>query len=306
MSKLNIQSSRMDADTTAFFGRQLETVRAGLFEVLFPELKGMNFVPVNTSVNPGAEIFTYRWFEETGTAEFTSGYGQRGPRADIAGHEASSPIRAIVDSYGYSFQEVRAAMMAGLPLQAAKANAARKAIAQKMDDIMLLGDGTLAYGGLTGLFKLSGTCTATTAGTWGSLLPDAIIAEMNELVDTISTTSKGIHEANTLLLPLSTYRYLSSTRMGDGSDATILSFFKANHPGVAVDWSVKLETAGTGGAKRAMAYVKSPDMLEAIVPVAFEQFAPQEVGFEQVTDCHARMGGVVCYYPKSVCYMDSI
>ena len=47
-------------------------------------------------------------------------------------------------------------------------------------------------------------------------------------------------------------------------------------------------------------------MLEAICPIIFEQLAPQFEGYEVLTNCHARCGGVVLYYPKSVSYADYI
>jgi hypothetical protein len=57
---------------------------------------------------------------------------------------------------------------------------------------------------------------------------------------------------------------------------------------------------------RAIVYDKSPEVLEALVPVEFEQFAPQMVGLETITECQARLGGVVLYRPKAVLYADGL
>ncbi len=42
------------------------------------------------------------------------------------------------------------------------------------------------------------------------------------------------------------------------------------------------------------------------MPVPFEQMAPQFDGMIVKTSCHGRIGGVVCYFPKSVIYADYI
>ena len=46
----------------------------------------------------------------------------------------------IGDSYGYSIQEIRRAAMAGMPLEARRATAARQAIDDKIDYIAWYGD----------------------------------------------------------------------------------------------------------------------------------------------------------------------
>lgn len=311
MSKFRFD--KMDAGESAFFSRQLEHIRPGLFEVKYSELKAMSFLPVNTSIHPGAEEYTYRWFDMVGKAELSSDYSSRGPRADVLGNEASSKIRGIKASYGYSIQEARAAMMAQLPLDMRKARAARTAIAQKIDDILLMGDGTSTYLGLYGLFKLSGTTTyTTTTGDAGETefedkTPDEIITDLHGLVHKVVTDTKEVERPDSMILPLSTLNYLATTRMGDGSDQTILNFFKATSPYIRnIDSSTKLETAGATSSKRIVAYAKSPDKLEAILPIEFEQLPPEQEGYEVITQCAARLGGVVPYFPKSIVYADGV
>jgi hypothetical protein len=311
MSKFRFDN--MDASESAFFSRQLEHIRPGVLEVLTPELIGLSLVPMASGIHPGAEDFTYRYFEEFGKAELMTDYSKRAASANIAGHEATSKIRGIGASYAYSIQESRAAALAGTGLDARKAAAARKAIAQRLDDVLLLGDGSAPYHGLRGLFALASTATYSTPNgasgdtEWESKTPDEIAADMHGIANGIVLGSKGIHVPNTLVLPLSSYNLVNTKRMGDGSNMTILEFFRSTSTYVkTVVSSTKLETAGSGPSKRMVCYQRDPMILESIVPIEFEQLAPQFDGYQVLTSCHARTGGVVNYYPKAISYGDTI
>jgi len=316
MAPLKYKFERMDAGQNAFFSRQLEHIRPGILETRYEELIGTSLVPVNSSVHVGAEEYTYRYYDQVGSAELMSSLSRRGPRADIHGHEATSKIRSIAASYGYNIQEGRAAQMAQLNLDQRKAKAARRAIAEKVDYVALMADGTnnATSLGLYGFFKLSGTHTYVMpdgdAGTdeFTDKTPDECIFALHDMVRSQVEDSLQVEKPDSMVMPLSTYGYLSTTRMGDGSETTILQHFVKNDPYIKsidrITPHTRLETAGSGGVKRMVAYKKDPEKLELILPVEFEQFAPQWDGYEIITDCHARIGGVVLYYPKSVTYSD--
>ncbi len=303
----------MDAAESVHFSRDLEQIRGKTYDTKFPEFKGRSFVPVDHSVNPGAEVVTYRRFTEVGYAEWARDYS-KGPRVDVYGEETTTKVRGLKASYGYSMQEARAAQMQGQSLDARKANSARRAIEQLIDKAAFVGNGT----DFEGLLTLSNTCTyATPAGatgskSWADKSPEEILADMFGMEATIINTTLDIHHANTLVLPLSSYQIIATRRIGDGSDQTILKHFLANAVSInSVERSHKLEstTAAGGGSwtgKRAVAYQKDADVLQLVMPLEFNQLAPQWDGFEVVTQCEARTGGVVCYYPKAVCYADEI
>lgn len=305
---------RMDANTNAFFSRQLEHIRPGLLEVQYEELKGFDLIPMNTTVHLGAETYTYQYYDQVGKAMLTAHLSRRGPRADIYGQEVTSKIRSVTASYGYNIQEGRAAMMAKLPLQQRKAKAARRAIAEEMDRILLVGDGSSTFYGLYGLFKLPGTGTYVVpdgesgSDTFEGKTPEECLFALHDFMRAMVEETKEVEKPTDLVLPLSDYGYLTTTTLGFGTETTIMQAFIKNSPYIKsmdkVHSHTLLETAGAASSKRMMAYTKNPDKLEAIVPVEFEQFAPQWDGFEVLTDCHARTGGCVLYYPKSVYYAD--
>jgi hypothetical protein len=315
---------RMDAAEANVFARELLKIRAGVFDIKFPELKAQRLIPRNTEVNDTDEEFAFRYATEYGTTKLGASYSQTAPRVDVSMVEAAPQlIRPMKVAYGYDFQEARVAARTGNGLPMRKANAARKAIAQEINDILTFGRtkgsvlaGKTDYGAtLYGLANLPSTLTFTPATgsegskLWSAKTPNEIIADMNGIASGIVTNSNDVEHPNTLLLPLSRYEQIASQRMGDGSDMTVLKHFlsvnthiKSVEAWYALDAAPNSEWTGA----RMLCYDKSPEVMEYLLPVEFEQFAPQMVGTETVTECHARIGGIVLYRPKAVSYGDGI
>lgn len=301
---------RMDAAESIFFSRQLEHIRAGVFDKKYAVLKGRGFVPLNTEVNPGASTFTYRVYDEVGMAVIISDYSKTFPRADVSGTEVTSVIRGIGDSYGYSIMEGRASMMAGVALPQRKANAARKAIEQKLDTVIQTGDTANSLGGLLNITNaIAYTVPNGAAGsaTWALKTPDEIVADLHGIVSNMVTVTKEIEQPDSMILPVASYQLIATKRMGDGSDITILKHFLETSPYIkTVSSWYACDTAGGSSSKRMVIYRKDPDVLELIIPQEFEQFLPEQRGAEVLTLCHLRTGGVVCYFPLAVSYGDGI
>lgn len=312
---MKFKFAHMDAGENVFFSRQLEALRAQAFDVQHAELKGMQLVPVKSDFNIGAVEYTYRVFDQVGKAIITSDGSDKGPRADIKGFETTVRFYLAKASYGYNMEEVRNAMMAGLDLQNRKAIAARKAIAILTDNAILLGSThpDLAGTGLTGLFTASGTEVYTVptgdAGStlWSTKTPDEIVRDLHGMVFQVEQNSNEVEKCNTLVLPLAVKGLVMSTRMGDGSNQTIMQHFLESNGSIkTVEFSQKLNSSSAWTGRRAVAYNKSPDKLEAPIVTEFEQLPPQYDGFEAVTHCQAKIGGTVIYFPKSVVYADNI
>jgi hypothetical protein len=322
---------RKDASESLFFARQLEYIRPGLFEVLFPDLEAKKFIPMETTIAPGAELYTYRAVNKVGRAQLIKQYADDPPRVDVSGIESTQQIRGLAAMYGYTMQELRAAMMAQMPLDVRKAMAARYAMALLQDEIAFYGhadysavedtanqrDAGAREGGMKGLANLANTTSYTTAnGQSGSKLwrlktPDEMVRDLHGVVNNVVKTTVSIHRPDSMLLPLAAYNLAATRRMGDGSNQTVLDFFLATSPYVKnVDPTYRLDSlrssnwAGTTG--RAIAYEKNPDRIASLLPLEFEQLPPQQEHFEIRTVCHGRVGGTIAFYPGSVSYMDGI
>ncbi len=308
MEKFTFQ--RMDAAESAFLSRQLEHIRAQTYDIKYVQLKGRAFCPVDNSVSPGAETVTYRQYDARGLAKIIANYADDLPRADVVAAEFTSKIRGIGSSYGYSLQEVRAARFAGVPLEQRKANAARKAIEEKLDKVAQTGDS--AHGLLGILNQPNATVYSIPNGaagtaTWSTKTPDEVVKDMHGIVNNQISVTKEVEAPDTMILPIEQYQLVSSIRMGDGSDKTILDFFLETSPYIKeVSPWYACDGAGAGATDRMVVYRKDPDAIVLVIPQEFEQLTPEQRGLQTITACHMRTGGVIMYYPLSMSYGDGI
>ena len=258
---------------------------------------------MDTSVTTGAETYAFFTYDSVGMAKIISDYSQELPRADITGKKTIVQVKSIGASFGYSIQEIRAAAFGSMPLEQRKANAVRRANDQTVNKIAWAGNAECGlYGFLTyPNVPVSDVPNDGTGATtqWANKTPAQIVRDMNLAVDEIIENTKAVHSANTLLLPVAQYSFISSTPYSTFSATSILDFFKSNHPGIMVDWVNELKGAGTAGVDVMIAYEKDINNLALHIPQPFETFPPQAESLELVVPTHSRCAGVVFYYPLS-------
>jgi hypothetical protein len=329
MSKKLIDiAGRFDGSESVFVARALEEVEAGSYDILFPELESLKFVPV-VSADPGAQAVTYRQYRRTGIAKVVTDDGQDLPNAGLSVQEFSRKLAQIGISWQFTNEELRAAALAarnGQPvsIDMERGRAAREGFDRAVDKIAALGtatdseipgleDGVGTDLGLTGLLNISGaatyTCATGAAGSqaWSSKTPDEIIADLAGLVNSQISATYKIHKGNQILLPISQYQDIATRRMGDGSDTTVLNFAKAMLPGVAIDSWQYCDGAGSGtNVDRAVCYNRNPRFVRMTIARGFTQEPPQVHYLTTKVLCTGKLGGVVCPYPLSVTYMDNI
>ncbi len=303
----------LDAAESAFVSRELEHVRSQSYDVLFPELKGRSLVPVDNSVDPGAEIINYKQYESVGKAAMAKDYDgeEDAPSADVIARELNHGVFGMKVKYGFSLQEIRNARLAGNSLDVRKSQAARQAVEQKIDEIIWEGE---ASTGLLGLLNQANTVTVTipndgtgSSKLWTAKTPTLILRDLFLMESAIREATKDVESPDTLVVPLSRHTLIATTPIGTASDTTILQFFLKNSLTIKnVEFSHKCETAGDSSTKRLTSYRKDPRKLQAIIPQEFSQLPPQARGYRIVTFCEARSGGVELYYPKSMAYGDGI
>ena len=315
-----IKSQNLDANEAAFFSRELEHVKAKTYDIKRPELKAPRLIPVSTEAGTGAETITYEQWDEVGTMKIISNYADDLPRADVKASQYSSQVKSMGSSYGYSIQEIRSAQKAGKPLNVRKASAVRRAYDQAVNRIAWFGQ---ASAGLLGMLTQPNVPAAavavgaTTSNTrWIGASPknaEEIIEDLNDIVTNIIDTTKGVESPDSILMPVAQLRKISTTQKSSASDTTILEFFMKSNPGISnIEWVNELKDvtplpSGAGGTKDVMiAYRRDPEYLTLELPQPFEQFAAQERNLEFVVPTHARIGGVIVYYPLSMRIIEGI
>lgn len=294
----------LDAGESIFFARELEHILTRMHDIQYPELRIRLFVPTNNEAGPGAESITYYQFDKFGMAKIISDYATDIPMADVKGEKFTSPVESIAIGFGYSLQEVRASAMAQRSLPTMKADAARRAHEQLVDEIGALGD---AETGLTGVLNNANVPSASaTTGTWSGATADQIIEDMNEAVETMITTTNAVESPDTQLLPIDSFNIVSSRRVPD-TTANILTYFMRSNAWIRnVDHWYRLATAGAGSTRRMLTYRRDPAKLELMIPQEFETLPVQERGLKFIIPTHSRIGGVVIYKPLSLNYRDGL
>jgi hypothetical protein len=307
---------RLDAGESVFFNRQLEAIDKTVYETVYPENKARSLIPTQQGIPDWAKVYTWRLFSKFGQAKIAANMADDIPRADVAGEEASKVIKPVVASYGYDLFEIKAAAATGTPLDALKAQAARFAIESEIDSILALGD---AVNNLQGLLAIAAGTTALTLGTkaaggltWAVATPDEIVADITSAPTAIRGAMSGaggpVFSNFTILIPDAQYGQIAQTRMGDGSDTTILKFVLATSPFISdiQPWHHCHLASGGGTTDRMVCYPKNPLVVAGIVPMEFTSQPPEQRNLEYVINCMSTTGGIVVRYPLAIAYGDGL
>lgn len=302
----------LDADESIFFARELEHVKSKSYDKKYPQLKARSLFPVSMDAGAGAETITYEQYDAVGLAKVISSYADDLPRADVKGKQFTSIVKSLGSSFGYSVQEIRAAQMADKPLAQRKADAAKKAILTKEDQIAFSGDTVNNIVGFLSnpniplvVLAADGTGSATT---FASKSPDKILRDLNKVVNSIVELTKEVEIPDTLLLPTEQYNLLKTTPYSSYNEGkSILKLFLENQDYIKNVFSVpRLKGAGAASSDRMAVYRRDPEALTLEIPQDFEMLEEQARGLEYVTPCHSRIGGVIVYYPLSIAFADGI
>jgi hypothetical protein len=289
----------------AFVSHELLQIVPDLYARKYPALDATRHIPTKPGINPGAMAWAFTSYDQRGMADFVGPNSKDIPRVDVAKDFDTFPIRTIATSYGWNLEEMEAARFANAPLDSAKPEAARRAMAEKENETLLLGNDARGIPG----FLTHGTIPIMTVavGDWlnAARTGAEIVSDLNSMVDHVTIITRRAHQVNTILLPELHYRKAQTAMFGT-NDKTALGFFREANPGVNVEPLTELATAGPSGGPRAIAYEKDPANLGGVLPLPFDQLDPQVSGFETLIIARERIGGAVWLREMSAVYVDGI
>ncbi len=296
----------LDAKFTANLEQQLQFIKTRTYDIVYPEMKARQLIPVNNDVDPGAKTIAYRQWDEIGMAQIIANYADDLPLIDALVEEFQQKIHGIGAAYEWSIQDLRAAAMSGSSLDQRRARAARRSIEQQIENIAALGN---AKAGLTGFAKHPNvSLIAPVTGTWGTATGAQMVEDLMTLAAGIVTANKETFLPDTTVLDVSRYNLLATTRIsttGDTNGTALEAFLRSNPWVTNVGTWNKLalaDVANTG--PRIVCYKRDAEVLTLEIPQEFEQFPPQAKNLSFLVNVHARIGGVIVYYPLAMAYMD--
>ena len=303
----------LDADTDLYIAREVQYVMKKTYDVQYPDWSARKLFPVNNEVDPGAQDYIWYSFDKRGIAKIVSNYSTDFPRVSLNKKTNRGLIKTLGDSYGYSIKDMMTAKMAGLPLDARLAKAAKEGVLQKENQIAFNGDSDNSLPGFLTNPNISNV-TLTADGTGASTLfvnktALQILRDILSLKQTITRLTKGIEKPNTLLLPPEKFDALEQPSSAYVLQ-TILNFMAENWKSWLKEIISVPELSGAGiitpGLDIMVMYDKNPDKLGLITPLDFMQLPPQMENAEWNINCMSMTGGVPIYYPLSVATAEGI
>ena len=302
------QFINLDADEGIFFEKELEVVKSATYDVQYPMLMARTLFPLDSTTDAGAATVTYQSWDHVGMAKLIHTYATDLPNVEISAKETTRKIYGQGIAYGFSIQDIRAARMAGKPLEQRKAEAARRQMMQLENKLAFDGDDATEIPSFIlnpNFNQVTPVVGAGASTKWNLKTPDEIIADITSMTSIIIDTTNGVESPNTLILPYEQYTHISTTPRSSTSDTTILNFVLASNAWITdiipvYNLKDKAPVSTYDGEDVAMLYDRSPSKLWLECPQDFEQFAAQENALMFEVPCHMRTAGVICPYPKSV------
>lgn len=303
----------LDAAESAFFDRQLDLVKSGIYGVEYPQFKSRQFIPVNNEGDGGVTTIRYRMRNKHGVAKVIADRGRDLPRATVSGQEFAQLVRPLGIEAAWTVQEIAAAARGGYALPTEELTAARFGMEYSLDQIGQFGDSDSGLKGFLNHSSVTPSDVAAGAATtrnWETKTANEILLDIQEMIETMAADTLGVQEPNTLALPVSSYGFISMMPRSTTSDMTVLNFLlttlRATMPNFTIMPWYALETAGDSSSKRMVLYKRDPSVLTLEIPMELQFLAPQAVGLEVIVAGWMTTGGVLLYQPKAVIFRDKI
>lgn len=311
---LRTNGVQMSDSDGLFFQRQLEAIETTTYDVLYPDLEARECFVTNTFGGAGVTTLTYRSYDRVGKAQVINARATDLPKSDISGKEYSIGVKTVGTAYDFDIDEVAAAQVTGMPLEARRAMASKRGYEEFINDSVWYGNDDFngfftptANGGYLDQNVVATGTGGTEWGDTGSKTPDEVLADLFSACNDMVSSTKKIHQPNELLLPVSKYLYIQETPRNDVSDTTILEFFLANQKFISAD-GVKMlnaiEGRGTGGTECFIVMnAKTPEGTETIriretLPL---QFLPVQLqGLVYEVPGRGRFAGLEVTYPSAI------
>lgn len=308
-----------DADALAFLISQASYIEAALVEVVYPEVQYPRLIPVDTSADAWAKSVTWFSINRAGQADWFDHNATDGRVADVSREKHEQPIEMAEIGYRYTLEELQHEMRLpmGGRLNTDKANAARRAAEEMIDDVALRGSTAKNWAGLINSAAVPSS-TAPADGTGSSTEFEDKTAE--QVMRDLSNLLSGSWEAtlqtempDTLLLPPSIISGLAA-RFLPNSSIGLVQWLRENNiysyttrQPLTIEAVRGLETAGTGDTARAIAYRRNPDVLKLHLPMPHEFLDVWQTGpmIYHVPGIF-RTGGVEIRRPLAIRYLDGI
>lgn len=244
-----------------------------------------------------------------GEGQAYSGTGGDIPLAEVVYDTVDLGVRAGVIGYQYSILEMATASQAGISLDADKIQAARLGFEKHMSRIAWTGE---PNEGLHGLFNQVGVNVQTATTAWETATPDAILADINDILSDAIEASEFNPSItpDTMILPTSLMRILTQRRISENLETTLFEWVSKTNllalegKSLTIRGTSRCETLGVGATRRITVYRRDPACIEMRIPQELQFLAPQQHNLDVFTPGHYLYQGVWLKRVDSLRYLD--
>jgi hypothetical protein len=292
-----------------FITPQQLRIEAEVYETVYGPFDYAGLMYVDTSGDMWDAGSIYYSGDIAGKAEFFSGRAFDMPFADVAqtSFERANQMAGI--GYEWSTGELVRAARSGRNLTAEKADAARRVSEMFIYNIALSG---AAEKNFTGLLNNAAVPTVTTAAWGGATTIDTILADVNAALFAPRTATRGVYLSDILLLPDSAVTYLAG-RIIPNTTMSFLDFVRQQNGvstvtgnAIEIRGMYELETIGTGGTRRMVAYSRDKNVVQFHLPgphTFLPAFQKSAMSYEVAGIMN--IGGTEFRIPVGAAYRDS-
>lgn len=290
--------------TLAFLAPQLLRVEAGVYMTKYPLADYADFMPVDTQGTVWTAGSLFYSGDIAGKPEWFDVAADDMPYADASRTQFLQENHIAGIGYKFNRGDLERGQQLGINVVADKADAATKTAERFIHNVAMLGDGLKFATGF--IDDAAMTIDAGDSIDANSDVDDDI-AQVNEALTRVQTDTLETYRADTLAVPTSTYNIMASKRL-DGTGISLLRYLEENAVirGIRVIPTRHLETAGSGGAKRIIAYANSAEVHRFHLPGGGHQFFPmwQKGPFSFEVPGIMAIGGYELRIPKAKVAID--
>lgn len=281
--------------------QDLEAVDKKIYEPKKEELKARTILNVKTDVPAGAETYSYDVMTRSGAAKILAPGATDIPLVDADLKRHTVNIYSIATAFNLSVQEIRNAQMARRPVEVTKADTARKAIAEKENKLVWMGDkehNILGVVNATGIQVLAvPNNEAGTSTKWKEKKGVEIVEDIKKAKNLVNKLPG--HIADTLLVAADQYEHLEKV-YNEHTMQTCLQYIQSQNWFKRIDYTSDMNRQGTAGTDCFLVFDSSPDVVEMLVSMDITRH-PQEYKFPNYKiPLEERCGGAIVRYPMAI------
>ena len=307
---------------TIYFQDELDSVLLEVWKK-YPETKYSTIFPMSTNDDPGALNVGYTQYNEIGMSEIIANLADDSVTVDVEGERIIIPVYEIGNHYSYSNWELesdefaRRKKMGSVGLETARAMASARSVEVHHDEIAILADadGSKKYGKMQGLVyhpnvtKVAAVAGADSGATiWSGKTPTEILKDITDQRTLIIKNTKGVYRPDTIVLPDDELARLESTPRSADNDTSILTWLKANLPGITFethhllsDVSKNPSTGVPGFDGNVMLmYKKEREVFAYKKTAAYDTYEPVNEGRGYRVEAYSRSAGVEVIQPLAI------